>query len=152
MFTCSKIYSDIPFAHRQHRHPGHCAFIHGHNWAFTFTFGCRQLDENGFVVDFGALKYIRRWFEENLDHACVFNRDDPDRETLTAAVPGAYKTYIVENCSAEGLAKHLFEVADTLVRTETLGRAFVLNVRVDEDSRNSATFAPDFIKPEGNVA
>lgn len=142
MFTCSKTYADIPFAHRQHRHPGHCAFIHGHNWSFTFTFGCRELDENGFVVDFGALKYIRRWFDENLDHACVFNRDDPLRETLTAAAPAAYKIYLVENCSAEGLAAHVFAIVDALVKTETAGRAFVAAVRVDEDARNSATYAP----------
>ncbi|MDR2845041.1 MAG: 6-carboxytetrahydropterin synthase [Puniceicoccales bacterium] len=141
MFTCSKTYAEVPFAHRQHRHGGHCAFIHGHNWTFTFTFGCHTLDENGFVVDFGDLKYIRRWFDENLDHACVFNRDDPEREKITAAAPAAYKVYLVDSCSAEGLAKHLFEVVDALVKRETQGRVFVVEVRVDEDARNSATFS-----------
>ncbi|MDR2862927.1 MAG: 6-carboxytetrahydropterin synthase [Puniceicoccales bacterium] len=140
MFTCSKTYADIPFAHRQHRHRGHCAFIHGHNWNFTFTFGCRELDENGFVVDFGDLKYIRRWFDTHLDHACVFNRDDPEREKITAAAPSSYKVYLVDNCSAEGLAHHLYGIVDALVKKETHGRVFVLEVRVDEDARNSATF------------
>lgn len=142
MFTCSKTYAEIPFAHRQHRHPGHCAHVHGHNWTFTFTFGCHELDGNGFVVDFGELKYIRRWFDENLDHACVFNRDDPEREKITGAVPGAYKVYLVDNCSAEGLARHLYEIVDELVKKETRGRVFVTEVRVDEDARNGATYRP----------
>ncbi|MDR2512570.1 MAG: 6-carboxytetrahydropterin synthase [Puniceicoccales bacterium] len=142
MFTCSKTYADIPFAHRQHKHPGHCAFIHGHNWVFTFTFGCRTLDGNGFVVDFGELKYVRQWFDEELDHACVFSADDPERERIVAAAPHAYKVRVVENCSAEGLALHVCEAVGALVREKTAGRVFILEVRVDEDSRNSATYRP----------
>ena len=53
MMNCKKTYSDIPFAHRQHLHDGHCALIHGHNWSFTVTFSCHETDLNGFVVDFG---------------------------------------------------------------------------------------------------
>lgn len=140
MFTCSKTYAEIPFAHRQHQHPGRCALVHGHNWSFTFTFGCRELDANGFVVDFGNLKYIRRWLDENLDHACVLNRDDPLRDALVSAAPTAYKVYLVDNCSAEGLAQHLCEIVGALVRRETNDRVFVTGVRVDEDTRNSATF------------
>ena len=72
MLTCRKTYSDIPFAHRQHLHDGHCAFVHGHNWDISITFGCEKTDENGFVVDFGKLKFIKEWLNANLDHACVF--------------------------------------------------------------------------------
>ena len=50
MFTCTKIYRDVPFAHRQHRHSGNCSFIHGHNWGIGLEFGCKQLDERGFVI------------------------------------------------------------------------------------------------------
>ena len=84
MTTCKKIYTDIPWAHRQHRHDGHCAFIHGHNWSIAITFGATTLDENGFVVDFGKLKFLERWIDEHLDHACVFNADDPMKEKLLA--------------------------------------------------------------------
>ncbi len=91
MFTCSKTYHDIPFAHRQHRHAGHCAFVHGHNWSFRFTFGAEEPDENGFVVDFGRVKFIRDWLAQHFDHACVFNRDDPMRATIVGTAPEAYK-------------------------------------------------------------
>jgi 6-pyruvoyltetrahydropterin/6-carboxytetrahydropterin synthase len=59
MITCSKTYRDIPFAHRQHRHEGHCSFLHGHNWSVEIEFACSQLDERGFVVDFGGLGYLK---------------------------------------------------------------------------------------------
>ncbi|MEZ5278736.1 MAG: 6-carboxytetrahydropterin synthase [Opitutaceae bacterium] len=142
MFTCSKTYSDIPFAHRQHRHDGHCSLIHGHNWSIRLTFGAHENDANGFVVDFGRLRFLRDWIEDNLDHACVFNEDDPLRATLVAAAPDAYRVYLVPSCSCEGLAQHLFEVFDPMVRARTEGRAFLIKVEIWEDSRNSATYRP----------
>lgn len=143
MLTCTKVYSDIPFAHRQHRHDGHCRLVHGHNWTFRLTFACSEPDSNGFVVDFGDLKFLKQWIERHLDHACVFNEDDPLRETLVSAVPEAWKVYVVPSCSCEGLARHLHGVFDALVRKHTGGRAWITEVVVDEDLKNSATYRPD---------
>ena len=80
MLTCKKTYRDIPFAHRQHTHDGHCVFIHGHNWSITLTFACREVDVNGFVIDFGKLRYIKNWIDERLDHACLFNENDSEAQ------------------------------------------------------------------------
>lgn len=142
MIICKKTYSDIPWAHRQHRHDGHCALIHGHNWSITITFGSHEPDENGFVVDFGKLKFLKRWIEENLDHACVFSDEDPMREALVKVGGTAiWKTYIVKNCSCEGMAQHLFDVFNALVQDASSGRAFITAVEVVEDSKNSATYS-----------
>jgi len=143
MITCRKTYADVPFAHRQHQHDGHCSLIHGHNWSFTITFGCREPDVNGFVVDFGKLKFLKHWIEENLDHGCVFNAEDPLREQIVASCPGVWKIYVVPSCSCEGLAQHLCGVFDTLVRQNTAGRVFVLSVEVVEDAKNSATYSAE---------
>jgi 6-pyruvoyltetrahydropterin/6-carboxytetrahydropterin synthase len=140
MFTCRKTYHDIPFAHRQHRHDGHCALVHGHNWSFTITFACRETDANGFVIDFGKLRYLRHWLENNLDHACVFNADDPLREVIVAAAPEAFKVYVMDNCSSEGIARHLFDIWDPLVREASGGRAWIAAIEVEEDRRNAASF------------
>jgi 6-pyruvoyltetrahydropterin/6-carboxytetrahydropterin synthase len=94
------------------------------------------------VIDFGKLKFLRQWIEKNLDHACLFNADDPIREQLVAAEPTVWKCYIVENCSCEGLAQHLFSIFDPMVREHSGGRVWVLSVEVHEDARNSALFAP----------
>ena len=138
--TCSKTYSDIPFAHRQHHHPGHCRLIHGHNWGIRLIFACRETDSNGFVIDFGGLKFIRKWIDENLDHACVLNRDDPELERLLRDLDGIIKPYVVDNCSAEGLAQHFHETFDPMVRKETHDRAWIESVEVLEDSRNAARY------------
>lgn len=147
MYTCQKTYSDIPFAHRQHHHDGHCAQIHGHNWSFTFVFGCRELDRCGFVVDFGKLKPIKYWIEDHLDHACLLNRDDPMLDSLKKLKDERGKpllnSHVVDCCSSEGIAKHLYEVMTPIVEELTEGRAHIVSVNVTEDSRNSATYAPE---------
>lgn len=143
MLTCSKTYTDIPFAHRQHRHDGHCSLIHGHNWSLRFTFACDRPDANGFVVDFGDLKYIREWIERTLDHACLFNAGDPLREALVGTAPQAWKPLVVESCSAEGIARFVFESIDPLVREQTADRAWLVSIEVAEDSKNAARYAPD---------
>lgn len=142
MITCSKTYNDIPFAHRQHHHQGHCRFIHGHNWAITLTFACRETDENGFVIDFGGLKFIKQWLGKNLDHACVLNEDDPQRDHLLSQLDGMIKPLIVENCSSEGLARHFHAVFDEMVRDQTEGRVWIQGIEVREDSRNASQYTP----------
>ena len=141
MLTCSKTYRDIPFAHRQHRHAGHCAFLHGHNWTLRFTFACTEPDENGFVIDFGKLKYIKEWIQKNLDHACLFNQDDPEREALLSQHPDLFKPYILPDCSSEGLAHHLYEIINPMVQEATGGRVRVTIVEVEEDSKNAAMYS-----------
>ena len=143
MISCTKKYTDIPFAHRQHLHDGHCSFVHGHNRDISLVFACQKLDENGFVVDLGKLKFIRKWIDENLDHACVFAKSDPLKDKLVAAAPCAWKIYEVDSCSCEGLAAHLLEVFDRLVREHTDGRVWVCEVRVSEDKKNEASAFKD---------
>lgn len=142
MHTCEKIYTDVPIGHVQHRHPGHCRFVHGHNWSFALTFACEELDEQGFVVDFGGIKFISRWIAENLDHACTFAKSDTEGLRMLAAFPHLFKPYVMENCSAEGMAEHLFGVFDKLIREESKNRVRLLSIRVGEDSKNFATYAP----------
>lgn len=140
MLTCRKVYTDIPFAHRQHLHEGHCSFIHGHNWTITVTFACRDTDANGFVIDFGKLGFLKSWIAQNLDHACVFNESDPERERLLKSFGHLFKSYVVPNASSEGLAQHLAEVFNQLVQKETTGRVWVVSIEIGEDTKNAATY------------
>ena len=140
MITCSKLYKDIPFAHRQHLHDGHCSKIHGHNWDIRITFGCKKLDSRGFVVDFGKLKYIKKYIEDMLDHACVLSWNDPLYEEIIAL--GVYKVYSVENASCEGLAKHLFEQFSDLLHMAEGERTWIDEIEIFEDSKNSAKYKP----------
>jgi len=143
MFTCRKIYADIPFAHRQFRHDGRCAFIHGHNWAIEVEFACTKLDERGFVVDFGGLGFLKKWIDENLDHACLFAEADPERVALLKNHPKLFKPLVIDSVSTEGIAKFLFETFEPMVRRELGDRAWVQQIILHEDTKNSARYEPD---------
>lgn len=159
MITCSKIYKDIPFAHRQHNHDGHCSMIHGHNWTFKFTFAARELDENGFVIDFGKLGWLKDWINILFDHKLVLNADDPHIDFLTLALdphkqphtktqPKTFASITrVPNCGAEGIAMYLLQMVDELLERQTKdrnqGRVYCVKVKVSEDSKNSATATRD---------
>ena len=142
MLTCEKIYRDIPIAHRQPRHSGHCALIHGHNWTITLTFACSETDKNGFVVDFGRLGFIKEWIDHNLDHACMFTREDGEKQILLNQFGHLFKSYELEDTSCEGIARHLYEVFKVRLKEEFGPRVVLTKVRVAEDSKNSATFQP----------
>lgn len=138
MITCSKIYSDIPFAHRQPNHNGHCFFIHGHNWSISITFSSEKLDENGFIVDFGKLKYIKEWIDRNLDHACVLSENDPC--AIEFKNSKYFKLLLVPDCSCEGLASFLFKTLNLLVFEKENGRVKITQISLEEDRKNSTTY------------
>ena len=46
-FTSSKTYKNLPCAHRQWKHEGHCAYIHGYSREYTFYFEAKEMDEHG---------------------------------------------------------------------------------------------------------
>ena len=138
--TCTKRYNDIPFAHRQPSHKGHCRFVHGHNWGFEFEFEAEKKDECGFVVDFGGLKQLKAELDEALDHKLVLNADDPLFAPLDAAqrLTGS-GVVAVKDCSCEGLAEWALRKANELVSVLTSGRVRAVRCTCFEDSKNSAT-------------
>lgn len=143
MLSCKKTYQDIPFAHRQHLHDGHCSFIHGHNWSITLTFSCHEPDANGFVVDFGDLKYLKQWLQEHFDHACLINESDVEGQRLIAQHPKLFKAYLIPNASCEGVAQHLYTIFNPMVIAHTDSRAWITQVEVEEDRKNAAVYQPD---------
>jgi 6-pyruvoyltetrahydropterin/6-carboxytetrahydropterin synthase len=141
MFTCTKTYSDIPFAHRAPLHDGHCRWIHGHNWTFIITFAGRR-DINGFVMDFGKLKTLRDTFNEAFDHKLLLNENDPLREEIVhfLRLHKLDNVTLVQDCSCEGIAELVYALANALVMKETGGRVSIHGVTVMEDTKNSATY------------
>ena len=146
-FSCSKSYEDFPCSHRQWQHKGHCRYIHGYSRAFTFWFKAKDLDHNGFVVDFGKLDYLSEWIDKNLDHGCLICKSDPKIDHLrNLAELGLLKILEIQQASCEGIAKYLFSRFDQLVRDNTNNRAWIKRIHLKEDSKNSATFEPDQIR------
>lgn len=150
MLTITKEFREYPAAHRQHAHRGHCRLIHGHSWTFRLEFTAQELDENFFVVDFGRLKFLREFFENNFDHTLLLNQDDPLLESLKADLHDSASITVVPNCGAEGLAVWVFTnvtilmgmVNDPYIQDRmTLGKLKLVSVTVFEDSNNSATYS-----------
>lgn len=139
MLTISKMYIDLPFAHRQLYHKGHCFKNHGHNWSVEVTFAANAMDENGFILDFGELGFIKDYLK-TYDHATVISKDDADFIAMTNAYPQFFQLIKLDDVSCEGLAKQFFDDINKLVLTHTEGRAWVSKVVVFEDSKNSATY------------
>jgi 6-pyruvoyltetrahydropterin/6-carboxytetrahydropterin synthase len=142
MVTCIKRFGPFPFAHRQHKHDGHCALIHGHNFYFEVMFMAANMDENNFVVDFGKLDDVKRELGCHFDHTFVVNYDDPNRGLFTELHnQGLCKLIIVDSGSAEGLAEFAYKLTDKIIRRFTNERVRVYKVTCFEDEKNAATYS-----------
>jgi 6-pyruvoyltetrahydropterin/6-carboxytetrahydropterin synthase len=59
-------------------------FLHGYSLAFKFTFGCSDLDNKNWAVDFGGLKPLKQWLEDTFDHKTVIDSEDPHMEDFVS--------------------------------------------------------------------
>lgn len=67
---------------RQWRASSHCNKLHGYALAFTLVFEAEELNDNGWVIDFGSLKTIKEYLVESFDHRLLIAGDDPMLEKL----------------------------------------------------------------------
>lgn len=142
-FTSTKTYRNLPCAHRQWKHGGHCSFVHGYSRSFTFVFGARELDETHFVVDFGQLKDLKAWLDHMFDHTLLLCEDDPELPLFRELeARGACALRTLPNVSMEGTAKVVFDKAEALIADKTGGRAWVVSVECRENDKNSAVYRP----------
>ncbi len=51
-----------------------------------------------------------------------------------------FKAYMLPNCSCEGIAKHLHEIFDPMVRSQTDDRVCITTVEITEDAKNSVIY------------
>lgn len=69
---------------RQWKSESHCRFLHGYALSFSFVFRrpSSGLDDRHWVIDYGDLKDVKKWLQENFDHKTVAALDDPELEKL----------------------------------------------------------------------
>ena len=95
----------------------HCHLLHGYSLAFTFTFGCTELDQKNWAVDFGGLKPLKAWLEDNFDHKTAIDKNDPyldkfmELQELDLA-----EIVVMDGVGAEKFAEHAFNFADKYVK------------------------------------
>lgn len=119
----------------------HCHFLHGYSLAFKFTFGCDQLDNKNWAVDFGGLKPLKKWLEDSFDHKTVVDINDPHMEDFKQLEQkGLCQLTIFDGVGAEKFAEHAFKFADKLIREKTDNRCYVVRAECMEHGANSAIY------------
>jgi 6-pyruvoyltetrahydropterin/6-carboxytetrahydropterin synthase len=119
----------------------HCHLLHLYSLQFKFTFGCKELDNKNWAVDFGGLKPLKAWLEDNFDHKLCLDNNDPhigkfkELEALDLA-----ELRMFDGVGAEKFAEHAFNFADKLIREKTNDRCFVVSVECAEHGANSAIY------------
>ena len=119
----------------------HCHLLHGYSLAFTFTFGCDELDNKNWAVDFGGLKQVKAWLEDHFDHKVAVDINDPhmDKMKELEALDLA-EIRVFDGVGAEKFAEHAFNFADKLIREQSDNRCYVVRVECAEHGANSAIY------------
>jgi len=126
-----------------HADHSHCRFLHGYSLAFKFTFGCSNLDNKNWAVDFGGLKPLKAWLEETFDHKVVLDENDDKLHYFhVLEEAGLAQLTIIDGVGAEKFAEHAFNFADKLIREATDDRCWVDSVECSEHGANSAIYKP----------
>tara|TARA_R110002033_G_scaffold68335_1_gene119594 strand:- start:1364 stop:2056 length:693 start_codon:yes stop_codon:yes gene_type:complete len=143
VYTSSKQIELGSAAFRQWRAShSHCRFLHGYQLKAKFTFGCKDLDDRSWCVDFGGLNELKQTLRDQFDHTTVVAGDDPELETFkTLNDKGIIQLRIMDGgVGSERFAEWVFKTADTFIEEATEGRCFVLSVTVTEHDDNGATY------------
>ena len=94
----------------------HCHLLHGYSLQFKFTFGCSDLDNKNWAVDFGGLKPLKAWLEDSFDHKLCIDKDDPMKDDLLILEgKGLAEIRQFDGVGAEKFAEHAWRFADNLV-------------------------------------
>jgi len=78
MFILKKKLDVFSAAHRVIKgYQGKCKDLHGHDYLVEVTVACEELDDYGFVIDFGDIKQIcNDWLKNHWDHCTLVCADD----------------------------------------------------------------------------
>jgi 6-pyruvoyltetrahydropterin/6-carboxytetrahydropterin synthase len=131
---------------RQWRAKSHCRHLHGYALSFELVFEAEQLDGNGWVIDFGALKPIKEMLTERFDHAMQVAVDDPMLKIITGlAERDACRLVVVPHVGTEAFAAQVFAfTAKWLKQAGYADRVRLVSVTAREHNANAATaFGPE---------
>ena len=121
----------------------HCHLLHGYSLAFKFTFGCSDLDNKNWAVDFGGLKPLKARLEDSFDHKTAIDIADPMKdELLHLETLGLAEIRQFDGVGAEKFAEHAWRFADELVREMSDGRCWCESAECMEHGANSAIYTP----------
>lgn len=117
----------------------HCHLLHGYSLAFKFTFSCYELDNKNWVIDFGGLKELKNWLEDQFDHKMCLDVDDPEKHRLIdLETYGLAEVREFNGVGVEKFAEHALNYANALAIRLSGGRCWCEEVECSEHGANSA--------------
>ena len=130
-------------AFRQPKATSHCKFLHGYKLYAKFTFGCNELDDNHWVVDFGGLKGLKQKLEKQFDHTTCIASDDPNLDIFKDLhLRGICDLRIMKNGTGiERIAGWCYEVSQQHVEEMTDSRCWVQQIEGWEHEKNSVVIS-----------
>ena len=130
-----------------HADHSHCKYLHGYSLAFKFTFGCSDLDNKNWAVDFGGLKPLKNWLEDTFDHKLLVAQDDPHRDKLEQlGKDGLADVVIVPGIGCERFAEMAYNKMSDIIKDQKFAgkllnpTARVKSAEVFEHNANSAIY------------
>lgn len=132
-------------AENENRNSRKCSLIHGYSRYVEVTFQ-GELDNHGWVYDFGLCKEMKQLLEDNWDHKVLIASDDPELPYLLEAQERGLMDVTIMNIlhgwtpAIEGSAKWCFDKFQEIVDKYTDGRVQIVKVQVWEHENNSASY------------
>jgi len=141
-FSSTKVIPLGSTAFRQPYATSHCRYLHGYRLQAKFWFTCNTLDNNNWVVDFGALNEFKTILEEKFDHATCISSNDPQRPLFELLhEKGVIDLRIFDNgVGIEKFAEYCLNAANIFVKRLTQERCWCEKVEVWEHEGNSAVY------------
>ena len=144
MYYSYKRIGPISTGHRQYKADSHCRWIHGYGRYVEFTFACNERDERGWVMDFGNLRSVKKWLEDEWDHRLLIANDDPlIDEFIVLHNRGAFNLNILPEEYGPGIedsCKYVYDNINPIIKEKTDGRVWIDKVRVYEHDNNWAEY------------
>ena len=123
----------------------HCRLLHGYSIGIKLVFGCEQLDERNWTMDFGGLKDFKKWSEDMFDHTLIIAEDDPERATFeNLHAIGVADIRIVKAVGCERFAEMCYDKMSQFIQqgknngSLLNSTVFLESVEVFEHGANSA--------------
>jgi 6-pyruvoyltetrahydropterin/6-carboxytetrahydropterin synthase len=94
MYTISKRFQFSASHLLNNLEEGHpCSRNHGHNYELTIYLASKELDKQGFVLDYQKLDFVKQYVNKFLDHRCLNDVFDfnPTVENMTKKIYDLFK-------------------------------------------------------------
>lgn len=122
-----------------------CKFnVHGHSYQWNVTLYSNSLQDNGMVMDFKELKFIKD-LVDLFDHSTVLWVNETNK--VTSFFIDNFKRVIImrDNCTAENMAVLLTNIIVNIIRNNDYYRSIIKDVEVEvyETKYSSALYKVD---------